>query len=271
MTWRTLILAVAALPLAGCSLMLPAESTGRVEADAPLLGDVSAEVAPLDREPTIEAAERRLKVRRVDRRDWKDQAAEFRDCVQQQQFIGAKPCPCFFINSFAANARQSSNDYRDAGCVDAPTAAPGDPVQTFAPPTPEQPDAEPLVERVATAEGRPGAPYRDRTGAIHDGYGDRADGGDWDRLQANLRLAREDARAVFGAGFDDGSAARQDALTELAFIVGRTELANFVRLKAAVLGGDWRQAAAETLDSAWARSDPHRARDIANRLMEATQ
>ena len=262
-------LTVAALLLTGCSLMLPADSAARVEADAPLLGDASAEVAPLHREPTIDAAERRLKVRRVDRRDWADQAAEFRDCIQQQAFIGAKPCPCFFINRFAGNARQSSNDYRDAGCVDAPMDA-GDPrVQTFAPPAPAQPDA--LAQRVANAEGRPGGPYRDSGGAIHDGYGDRADGGDWDRLQANLRLAREDARAVFGAGFDDGSPARQDALTELAFVVGRTALNEFARLKRAVAFGDWRQAAAEVIDSAFARGDPKRASDIANRLTtEAT-
>ena len=71
---------------------------------------------------------------------------------------------------------------------------------------------------------------------------------------------------MFGAGFDDGSPARQDALTELAFVVGRTELAKFVRLKSAVTAGDWRQAAAEVIDSAFARGDPKRARDIANRL-----
>ncbi len=261
---RRLVPALVALAamLPGCSVALPAGSSARVAADAPLLGDAAAEVAPLDREPTIDAAERRLKVRRVGRRDWTDQAGEFRDCLQQQQFVGAKPCPCYFISEFADNARLSSNDYRDAGCVDALPPAPDPSGRSVG----GRAARAPLAEAVARAEGNPGAPYRDAGGAIHNGFGDRADGGDWDRLQANLRLAREDAAAVFGDGYRAAGAVRRDALAELAFVLGRTSLSEFALVRRAVSAGDWREAAAQVLDSDFARSDPRRARGIASRL-----
>jgi len=47
---------------------------------------------------------------------------------------------------------------------------------------------------------------------------------------------------------------------------GRTRLAGFGRLRAAVRRGDWQLAAAEALDSRWASQTGHRASEVAAML-----
>ena len=257
------VIPILLLPIAACSVAMPPGSDAAVAANVPLVG-AAAEITAPGVEGDVATAELQLSVRRVGRRDWNDQGEDFRDCLQQQGFVGASVCPCFFISEFAENARLSSSDYRDAGCLDSNPVAPPRP-PAAAPPQAAAPRT-PLAERVAAAEGNPGRPYRDAGGRIHSGFGDLADGGDWDRLEANLALAREDAAAVFGDAFAALDEPRRDALTELAFVLGRTSLIRFTGLRAAVQSGDWLAAGAEVVDSAWAKQDGPRATRIARVL-----
>lgn len=81
---------------------------------------------------------------------------------------------------------------------------------------------------------------------------------------ADVDHAVRDARQLFPS-FDRLTPARQRALTDMAFNLGRTRLAQFHRLRDAVANEDWERAAREMRNSRWARQVGQRAdHDIAD-------
>lgn len=82
-------------------------------------------------------------------------------------------------------------------------------------------------------------------------------------LAADLAAAVADAKAIFGDAYGKATPARQAALADMAFNLGRARLARFEKLIAAVAAGDWSRAANEALDSDWAHQVGNRAEEDA--------
>lgn len=125
----------------------------------------------------------------------------------------------------------------------------------------------PIVERLKADEGLRLAIYYDTEGVPTIGYGRNLEVGlteaEAEGLLANdVAAAIKDARAVVGR-FDHLDRPRQEALVNMAFNLGRSRLRRFRRMLAAIDLGDWSVAAAEALDSRWARQTKGRARRIA--------
>jgi len=59
---------------------------------------------------------------------------------------------------------------------------------------------------------------------------------------------------------------RQAVLVDMAFNLGRAGLASFQKMRAALALGDFERAAAEMLDSLWARQVGRRARELAEMM-----
>ncbi len=113
-------------------------------------------------------------------------------------------------------------------------------------------------------EGVRAKPYRDSVGKLTIGVGRNLDdvGLRSDEiaylLDNDIKQARADARAVF-RNFDRLSVVRRSVLVNMAFNLGRTRFATFIRLRAAVESRDFDQAAVEMLDSKWATQVGERA------------
>jgi lysozyme len=86
-------------------------------------------------------------------------------------------------------------------------------------------------------------------------------------LNNDVFRADKEARSLF-AGFDRLSDARKAVLVNMAFNLGQTRLAGFQRLREAVKEQDWEQAAAEMLDSRWAKQVGNRAVRLANQMRQ---
>ena len=120
-------------------------------------------------------------------------------------------------------------------------------------------------------EGLRLTPYPDASGTPHVGYGHRLalDPGEAESLfQADLTAAAAAAQRVVGEPtWSALHPARRGALAEMAFVLGAGGLAGFGKALEAVRAGDWPRAAAEVLDSHWARQAPGRASGVAGRLL----
>jgi lysozyme len=86
-------------------------------------------------------------------------------------------------------------------------------------------------------------------------------------LTNDILKAEGAARTLF-PGFDGLSDARKAVLVNMAFNLGQTRLAGFQRLREAVKKLDWEQAAAEMLDSLWAKQVGQRAVRLANQMRQ---
>lgn len=89
-------------------------------------------------------------------------------------------------------------------------------------------------------------------------------------LHQDIGLALAGCYGIFGRWLFDGlSEPRQRALVNMCFQLGTAGLADFKRMVAAILRGDWIEAHKEALDSKWAKSDsPARAQRVARELLE---
>lgn len=130
-----------------------------------------------------------------------------------------------------------------------------------------------LIAMVSQHEGLRLKPYRDSVGIWTIGYGrNLQDVGirqDEARLmlENDLTVAMNDARFLF----DDFAALtpnRQRVLVDMAFNLGRTRLAGFKAMWAALERGDYHAAAAEMKDSRWARQVGNRADRLARMMKE---
>ena len=120
-------------------------------------------------------------------------------------------------------------------------------------------------------EGRRTHPYTDTTGHLTIGIGPNlsARGLSADEIDLlfdnDLNMARRALRA-FLPGWVAPSAVVRAALLSMAFNLGQPRLMGFVRMRSALLAGDYAAAADEALDSRWTRQTGHRAHDIAGIL-----
>jgi len=120
-------------------------------------------------------------------------------------------------------------------------------------------------------EGVRAKPYTDTVGKLSIGVGRNLDdvGLRPDEIDYLLRndtaVAINDARFLCD-DFDALSPNRQRVLVSLAFNLGRSRLAAFRRMFAAIDAGDFDRAAAEMLDSKWARQVGNRARELADMM-----
>lgn len=130
-------------------------------------------------------------------------------------------------------------------------------------------------ERLATHlmgdEGVSLKPYRCTDGRLTIGVGRNLDDKGISRaeamamLQSDIDDALKDARAVVG-NFDELSAVRQEVLANMALNLGRTRLAGFKKMLAAVAVGDFNEASAQMLDSKWASDVKGRAVRLARAM-----
>lgn len=111
-------------------------------------------------------------------------------------------------------------------------------------------------------------PYQDSVGKLTIGVGrnltDRGLGVDEVNLlfENDIDIASQ-ALDIWLAGWRDFSPSRKSALLSMAFNLGAPRLCQFVKLRSALIAGDFDTAAAEALDSKWARQVGGRADEIA--------
>lgn len=125
-------------------------------------------------------------------------------------------------------------------------------------------------------EGRSPSAYTDSEGYLTIGVGRmidrRLDGGLSDDeieylLDNDIKKAERDARA-FAPNFDDLSEARKAVLVNMAFNLGLSRLMQFVKFRASIAVSDFRTAAAEMMDSKWARQVGRRAERLRDAMLK---
>jgi len=130
-----------------------------------------------------------------------------------------------------------------------------------------------LIAMVARHEGFRAKPYRDTQGVWTVGYGrNLQDVGirpDEARLmlENDLTVAMNDARFLFD-DFGALSPNRQRVLVNMAFNIGRNRLAGFKQMWAALEREDYHAAAAEMMNSRWAKQVGKRAKELAKIMRE---
>lgn len=130
-----------------------------------------------------------------------------------------------------------------------------------------------LRETIIESEGKSNKPYLDSVGKTTIGIGRNLDdkGLSDDEVeflfQNDLNAASDAAFEMF-VQFTTYSEARQHALIEMIFNLGKRGLMGFVKMRAAIRIQDWETAANEALDSKWARQVGQRAKRIATALRE---
>ena len=134
-----------------------------------------------------------------------------------------------------------------------------------------------LVESIKTHEGFSRTAYRCPTGRMTIGYGrcidaDEAGAGiseaEAEELLINdVERFEEAAQRIVGEEVWSWlSQKRRDVLTEMAFNMGPGNLRKFTKMLAALQAEDYGLAAAEALDSVWAKQVGQRAERLAQRL-----
>ena len=128
-----------------------------------------------------------------------------------------------------------------------------------------------LEQSIKLHEGFMGKPYRCTAGRLTIGFGRNLD----DRgitqeeaeylLRNDIAIARKelDERAT---GWKRLSPARQDVLVELVYNMGMPRLSTFMRFWEAMRDQDYDKAAAELLDSKWAKQVGQRAKTLAEKM-----
>lgn len=114
-------------------------------------------------------------------------------------------------------------------------------------------------------------PYQDSVGRWTIGYGRNLTDNGMSKdevlglLSSDIADAIDDVRHCFSC-YDTLSETRQMVLVSLAFNLGRSRLAGFVRFIGAVHRGDWEDAAEELLDSKAAKQAPSRYEELARMM-----
>lgn len=128
-----------------------------------------------------------------------------------------------------------------------------------------------LADMVKRHEGKRNEAYIDTTGNWTIGYGHKLKGNNkgltWDDNKINQAFNSDLQNAWNNASslpeFGNMNLARQNALTDMAFNLGKKGLMNFVKMRAALANGDFETAAKEVLDSKYASQTGNRAKEIA--------
>ncbi len=133
---------------------------------------------------------------------------------------------------------------------------------------------EQLIELIKQHEGFRRHAYQDSEGFWTIGFGrliDKRRGGGVSVSEAELlcrndiRRAEKTVQKIFPQWqyFSDN---RYHGLVSMAFNLGESGFAKFVKMRAAIDARNWRDAADEALDSLWAKQVPVRAGEIAHLL-----
>ncbi|MDX8413914.1 MAG: hypothetical protein R8J85_07480 [Mariprofundales bacterium] len=133
-------------------------------------------------------------------------------------------------------------------------------------------DTDRLRKMLVAHEGLRLAPYRDSVGKLTIGVGRNLDDVGISQAEAMLLLT-DDIEGIVAdlerqAWFARLDGVRQIALVDMAFNLGLPRLLGFKRMVAALETGAWEQAAAEMLDSRWARQVGSRADELAQMMRE---
>lgn len=123
----------------------------------------------------------------------------------------------------------------------------------------------PLVKR---HEGLRLRPYHCTAGKLTIGYGRNLQDVGISEDEAEYLLGRDVWSAYLSActffpRLDTLTTARQHVLVSMSFQLGHTRMRGFKKFEAALSAGDYQQAAAEMLNSAWARQTPQRVKELA--------
>ena len=129
---------------------------------------------------------------------------------------------------------------------------------------------EAFVERLKTEEGFRAKVYRDTRQRLTVGYGTNLDVGiTKEEADTLLRSRLETAQATLRADWPPYDAQPENvkaALWDAAYVLGPHGVQEFKRMLAALKAGDYSRAAAEMLNSEFAKEDPSRAKRIAERI-----
>ena len=88
-----------------------------------------------------------------------------------------------------------------------------------------------------------------------------------DCFERDLDLAISECNALYEEGiFEDLPDEVQQILVNMMFNMGRTRLSKFKKMHAAILKGDWKEAAVEGRDSRWYKQVTNRAERLMSRL-----
>lgn len=120
-------------------------------------------------------------------------------------------------------------------------------------------------------EGVRAKPYIDTVGKLSIGVGRNLDDVGLRPDEIDYLLANDTAVAINDArflcdDFDALSPNRQRVLVSMAFNLGRSRLAGFRKMFAAIDAGDFAEAAKQMLDSRWASQVGKRARELASMM-----
>ena len=132
-----------------------------------------------------------------------------------------------------------------------------------------------LQQMLLRHEGKRNKPYTDSVGKLTIGIGRNLDDKGlsddeiFHLLNNDIADAIEDVRHCFSC-YDQISEARKMVLVSMAFNLGRTRLAKFVRFIGAVHLGRWEEAAEEMLQSLWAKQTGQRAVTLATMMRDDT-
>lgn len=135
------------------------------------------------------------------------------------------------------------------------------------------PFSDELEKQLIDHEGLRLKPYRCPAGKLTIGVGRNLDGGGISKEEALMLLRNDIGEAIAVCSqlfplFQDLSDRRQRALIDMAFNLGETRFRKFVRLRAAVVRGDFAGAADEMLKSKWAAQVGKRAQTLAAMMRE---
>jgi lysozyme len=114
-----------------------------------------------------------------------------------------------------------------------------------------------VYARLSIDEDRRKKPYKDSVGKLSVGVGRNLDDRGLRDDEIDLMLVNDVAESIgecrrMFRNFDTLNEVRQEVLVNMMFNMGFTKLAGFKRMIAAVLVGDWVEAARQMLDSKWA-------------------
>ena len=128
-----------------------------------------------------------------------------------------------------------------------------------------------LKEELTRDEGKRLEPYKDSEGHLTIGVGHLMDSPLSERavdviLDDDIAEAEADLDRIFPTWRDDLTDNRQRALLNMTFNLGGTRLRGFRKMWVAINMEDWKDAAAEALDSKWALQVGPRSQRIASML-----
>lgn len=127
-----------------------------------------------------------------------------------------------------------------------------------------------LIESVKQGEGLRLKPYRCTAGKLTIGHGRNLDDVGITELEAEYLLMNDLQRAERDAsklpGYENCSQVRRDVLIEMVFNLGLPRVLGFRKMLAAISNGDYKEAAAQMLDSKWHTDVGNRADRLAWRM-----